>query len=151
MEVGGFDPSSELWGVDDRDLWLRVLRSHTAAFSPLPLAIHYRHRSNYSDTSGFQKSELRLVQKSMTLFADRPECMAALHRRYAALTRYDYAAHLEAYEHLIAGHHAKARACVKRAIRSRPFYLKDYVYLLFTYLPPSTYAAARRLKGILCP
>jgi glycosyltransferase involved in cell wall biosynthesis len=151
MEVGGFDPSPKLWGVDDRDLWLRVLHSHTAAFSPLPLAIHYRHQSNYSNTSGFQKSELRLVQKSMSLFAGRPECMAALRRRHATLTRYDYAAHLEAYEHLIAGHRVRARACVKRAIRSRPFCLKDYAYLLFTYFPPFAYAAVRRLKRTLWP
>jgi glycosyltransferase involved in cell wall biosynthesis len=145
MAAGGFDPSPEIWGADDWDLWLRVLRGHSAAFSSMPLAVHYRHDDNYSDTPQFRECEEAVIRKHLRLLSDRPRCIATLRRRGC------YRKHLKAYSYMLAGEHEKARPCLKDAIRYRPLYWKNYIYYLLSLLPPSVYTATRALKQRMRP
>ncbi|UCF80058.1 MAG: glycosyltransferase family 2 protein [Acidobacteriota bacterium] len=152
MNVGGFDPSLEIWGFDDWDLWLRVMRFHSAVFNPLPLAIHYRHEDNYSNTIRFLEAQGALLRKQLRLFSDNPRCAAIFREQMMQFeSQRGYRMHLEAYFCMLSAQYKEARVCLKRAIRHYPLYLKNYAYLLFTYLPPSAYAAVRRLKRALWP
>jgi glycosyltransferase involved in cell wall biosynthesis len=145
--LGGFDPSPEVAGLDDWDLWLKVWRSHSAVFSPRPLAVHFRHKGNYSQTLAFRKKRRRFLKKQTRLFADRPACGDALRRALQEEGReYGFFYHRKAYECLCAEKPRDARPSLRFAITCRPFHLKNYVYWFFTYLPPSLYAAARSLK-----
>ena len=48
FEIGGFDESRELHGVDDRHVWLRMARISKVAVVRQPLAIYFIHGENYS-------------------------------------------------------------------------------------------------------
>lgn len=48
LEIGGFDESRELHGVDDRHVWLRMARVSNLAVIKRPLAIYFIHGENYS-------------------------------------------------------------------------------------------------------
>jgi glycosyltransferase involved in cell wall biosynthesis len=58
---------------------------------------------------------------------------------------------LQAYECLLRGNMRKAHTYARRAIHAYPLHLKSYAYWLFTFFPPSAYAAARRVKKTLWP
>ena len=45
LQLGGFQP---MWGVEDFDLWVRVLEHHTAICSPRVTVIYHRHDDNLS-------------------------------------------------------------------------------------------------------
>ncbi len=181
-EVGGLDPAEELLGTDDADLWGRILhRSYTAAYSPLPLAIHNHHKNSYSDGLEFLQHLANLLKKRMRLFSDRPECVALLKDYLFRITwgqaskllcagrieesaacfqrasslrpssagGYTGAFYEGAYRCLLLGRNSEARQFLRYSMRFKPFHWKNYIYWIFTYLPPFAYKAARKLKRTL--
>lgn len=152
--VGCFDESRQMIGNDDHDLWLRILASHPCVCIPEPLAIYYYHGDNYYYTRKFQRAEIVFLHKQLRLLRNRPECRTALQYRLEHLRqkrssprfRMAYEAHEESYQHLLHGRFQNARKSSRRAISHQPLRVKNYLYWLFTYFPPSVYAAARRFK-----
>jgi glycosyltransferase involved in cell wall biosynthesis len=142
-EAGGFDPAPELVGLDDYDLWPRVLVRHRAVFCAQPLAVHYRHEENYSQTPSFFRAELYRLEKHERLLAAFPECLRYVRRRMSKPCRFI------AYEHLLAGRMPEARTFAARAIKADPQHWKNYAYWLVSFTAPGVYRAMRRMKFFL--
>lgn len=91
------------------------------------------------------------LKESLWLALARPLYgWTVLGNRWPATKRdFAYHYHLKAYQHLLAGCHCEARKSLKRAILCHPLFMKNYLYWLFTYFPPSVYAVARRCKRLV--
>lgn len=146
MSVGKFKE----WKVGaDMNMWLRFSLHFPIAHVPLCLQIHRCHKgSNAEDRTAFVEQDILSLKKfieehaSLLLDKNHPPCL----RRMVT-----YVHRNGVYLHLCNGRLKEARACLWPAIRYAPFRPKNYAYLLFTYLPPSAYAKARRLKIMLWP
>ena len=150
-EAGGFD--ARLRFAVDLDFWLRVAMRYPLVFTPGVGAAFVNHKGCISRAipAGVRAS-------SWCKVLDRHACSPALpegqrkrlHREIKALRRRVLNIPLEeAYAHLTAGRGEEARTCLRHAIKQGPLRLKNYVYLLFAFLPHSTHAMARRLKRIV--
>ncbi|UCF80055.1 MAG: glycosyltransferase [Acidobacteriota bacterium] len=120
-EVGGLDTSEEILGTDDADLWGRILhRSYSAAYSPLPLAVHNHNKDSYSSSIEFLQHLANLLKRRMRLFSDRPGCVTLLKGYLFKVT------YVEMREHLRAGRVEETSACFRRSASIRPFPNMDY-------------------------
>jgi len=86
-DIGGFDDSRELHGVDDRHVWLRVARISKLAVVKEPLAVYYIHGENYSmNQMKMLIADLVCVRKIAAMpevsEAEREECRQAEHKIY---------------------------------------------------------------------
>jgi glycosyltransferase involved in cell wall biosynthesis len=168
VSVGEF----EGWKVGaDMNMWLRFSLRFPIAHVPRCLQVHRYHEGSSAgdweaflerDISGLRKfieehalplfgknhlfrralASIRLGRRLLSCF--HPPCLRRMNRQVG------YLYHFQAYQRMLANRHREARGCLTRAIRYRPLYLKNYAYLLFTCLPSSAYAVARRLKRTLC-
>ncbi|UCF80057.1 MAG: glycosyltransferase [Acidobacteriota bacterium] len=66
--------------------------------------------------------------------------------RFSPTRNYSGEFHEGAYCFLLSGRRAEARRFLCRSMRLRPFYLKNYLYWVFTCLPAGGYRALRNLK-----
>jgi teichuronic acid biosynthesis glycosyltransferase TuaG len=133
-QVGGLDESPAMLGVDDPDLWGRILHAgHTGGFSAEPLAWHRYFPSSYSRGEHFLPHLENLIRKRLRDFADREECTRFLR---AYLFR---VLHALADRHFKAGRQKEAMQCVLRArefhswrcfCRTNAFYEEGYRLLL---------------------
>jgi glycosyltransferase involved in cell wall biosynthesis len=139
------------WKVgEDVNMWLRFSLRFPIAHVPRCLQIHRYHKENdaIENYVAFVEQDILSLKKfveehaSLILDKNHPPC---LHRMVTYVHRN------RVYLHLCNGRLKEARACLWPAIRYAPFRPKNYAYLLFTYLPPSAYAKARRLKRMLWP
>ncbi|UCF80056.1 MAG: glycosyltransferase family 2 protein [Acidobacteriota bacterium] len=123
-EARGFDASPDIVGLDDYDLWARLLlASHRAVYSARPLAVHYEHKESYSQTLPFLKSGVNFSAKLERLCRGRPDC-AALVRKHAARPLL-YAARF----YLSLGQAAAAKECRKQYVALRPELMASYAAL----------------------
>jgi glycosyltransferase involved in cell wall biosynthesis len=150
-ELGGFD--AKLHFAVDLDFWLRVAMRHPLVFTPEVGAAFFNHKGCMSRAmpAGMRASSwCKVLDRHASSPALPEDRRKRLQREIKALRRRVLnIPHEEAYGHLTAGRRAEARTCLWHAIRRFPLRLKNHVYLLFTFLPPSTYAMARRLKRIV--
>ncbi len=89
VELGGFQP---VWGVEDVDLWVRVLERHTAVSSPIVSAVYHIHAEQMSSATDRMMAGHRAVAEAhigrtgeSRAVLDRWEACNAWNRGRAAL------------------------------------------------------------------
>jgi glycosyltransferase involved in cell wall biosynthesis len=147
-EEGGFDVSPAIKGLDDYDLWIRLLsKGRKAAFSPDLSVIHYLHGDNYSHTDDFIRNSHNFYRRNMPLLESMPLCHEGLRVQLALLKpNLGYHFRLGAYKKLCLGSREEAREWILKAIRYSPWHPKNYFYLVLTYFPAGIYNGLRRAK-----
>ncbi|UCF80059.1 MAG: glycosyltransferase [Acidobacteriota bacterium] len=150
-EVGGFDES--IFCAQDLDFRLRIARRYPIAYIPNADCVWVEHDARSKHTRhNRMESWLRVVDRHIAFLDVSGDNREEVRRKVKALRRRVLdIPHEEAHMHLVAGRMEEARGRLRQAMRIRPFRLKNYAYFLFTFLPPSVYAAARRLKRALRP
>ena len=121
-EIGGFDESRELHGVDDRHVWLRMARISNLAVVRRPLAIYFIHGENYSlNEKKMLIADLVCVRKIAAMEGITP-------REKALCEEAEYGIYLHYANNLLYQNHPQdAGACYLNAWKVKPANLK---YLL---------------------
>lgn len=139
-EAGGF--RAELQEVEDYDLWLRLCADATVPVVPEFLALVRTHPEQMSG------SLLRMARTTRSVLerflAEHPEIEARVPAR-ALRHRLAHLAREEAYAALLAGRSADAARASWDAIRRRPLYWKNWLYLGCSPMP-GAYRSLRRWK-----
>jgi len=140
-EVGAF--RSELHVAEDYDLWLRLCADARVPVVHEFLALVRRHPEQ---TSGSLLRMARATRRVLEGFlAQHPEVESRVPAR-ALRHRLAHLAREEAYAALLAGQSADAARASWDAIRRRPLYWKNWLYLGFSPMP-AAYRALRTLKA----
>jgi glycosyltransferase involved in cell wall biosynthesis len=150
-EVGGFNET--VFCAEDLDFRLKIARRYPIAYIPSADCVWVEHDARSKHTRRNRvESWLAVVDRHVASLDVSGGNRKELQRKVKALRRRVLnIPHQEAYMHLVAGRMEEAHNRLRQAVRLRPFHLKNYAYLLLTFLPPSVYTAARRLKQALWP
>jgi glycosyltransferase involved in cell wall biosynthesis len=147
-ETGGFNPT--LYYGADVDFWLKVSVRYPIVYVPRADSVLTEHAERIVNNVPTYKKSLiwAHILNSLALSKELPPEKRMQLRRWAA-THSEHIAgicHDEAYRLLLAGKLKESRVPLRLAMFRRPLYWKNYVYYLFSLLPPSVYTAARTLK-----
>jgi hypothetical protein len=148
-EVSGFDETIPY--AEDFDLWVRLALRYPIAYVPHTGSVLNDHKERFTYTIPNRIEQvIRILEKRVltkAFFREHPETYQKFRRHRTFLLRQESElCHEQAYLRMREQRPLEARALLKRSIRYRLFHLKNYVYWVFTWLPPSMYATVRALK-----
>lgn len=142
-KLGMFDETMRC--AVDCDMWLRYAFSVPMVLQPEPLVRRRVHGANLSFDYGRDAEDwLRILDRLESSHADFVRGNRWAYRRVLAKH------HLRKGRHLLtvaAGDRdgrREARRALLRAVRSYPFVIRPYLYVVWSYLAPSTYSRWRR-------
>lgn len=120
--VGFFDESGRMTMTDDYHMWLRIAVHYRYAFHPKPLAVYYRHSSNFSNKfDQFIKEILNVLEDISWQF---PQQVAKLGwKRNLRLADLEYKLGKFYYQ----SNNLQSKTHLLKAIRVHPFYWKPYL------------------------
>lgn len=140
QEVGSFDES--LLAVEDYDLWLRLVKRKRIGYVDRVLASVRIHPENMSKNADLMRDhEITVMNKAME---DNPH----INDHYSHLIREKRSGiYFETgYRHILGQRMKKARLNLIYAMKSRPFWMKPYIYYLSSFGGAAFLHTARKIK-----
>jgi glycosyltransferase involved in cell wall biosynthesis len=140
QEVGSFDES--LLAVEDYDLWLRLVKRKKIGYVDHVLAKVRLHPENMSKDADLMRDyEIRVMDKAIKDNPDIEDRYSHLIKEKRGIVYFE-----TGYRHLLGQGMEKARQNFILAMKSRPFWIKPYVYYFTSFGGPAVLHAARRIK-----
>ncbi len=133
-KLGYFDENLKV--TDDWELWIRILKEYEFDFVAEPLFKYYFHGKNVSETINVLQriKEIEYILEKYKIFYEQyPRAKAGALRHMGT-------------DYLLAGDIVKARCFFYKSIRQAPFFLRNYINLLVSFLGIKIYIKIFRKK-----